>query len=177
MFYIKLTTFEPLDSNSLMMWNNTIKEFAPEDAISASITITKTKNSDDGEYYHTVELRRHLYSFETEFIVNAWEAQYLLDFDIEISGEYDPSRQVTDYQISADAVDDIQEQASKFLHNRWVEERTQSGWRYGLKYNLNEQTSPKLMNWDNLPISYRKKIELTEMQAIQFYLQNRNLFT
>lgn len=176
MHYIRLITFEYLDRNSCLIWKNTIAEFAPTDALKKDIKLIKTRNKDTGEFIHTIELSRHLYNFETEFIVRAWEAQYAYDFDIETSEEYDSTRPISEYFISKDAIKIIQEQASKFLHNRWVEDKTQAGWRYGLRYNLNEQTNPKLMNWDNLPVSYRRTIELTEKQAFSFYVKNRHLF-
>ena len=44
---------------------------------------------------------------------------------------------------------------AKYRHNRWVDHKVATGWRYGQEINEEEKTHPHLVNWNALPESVR----------------------
>ena len=179
--YIKLITSEPLDKITAKQWADIVAEYAPHDVeVDRKIIDKKTGNMKSPQYHHEVTLSRELKSYEAEFIVAAWEYVYDGDFEIETSVDYHsiPTQSNdVEYSVDEDVMKNITEQINRILHNRWLDEKISSGWRYGLYLNLQEKTHPALQNWDNLPRACRNPKAITEHQIIEFFMKNPNLFT
>lgn len=54
------------------------------------------------------------------------------------------------------AFDNICEELAKYLHNRRVESKVKSGWRYGMEYNREQKIDPMIISWDRLPDNFKK---------------------
>jgi hypothetical protein len=177
MFSITLKTNRPLSKSEVKIWQDTVTQLGPEGIVKP--VPLRTKRLGTSKFQHLIELNRDIEPCEAEFIVSQWETEFSEDFSIETSLDVDQATSDcdTEYDISNDAMKTIQESATKALHNQWVHQKMNEGWRYGMNMDLNEHTHPALRDWDNLPISYRKPIVLTEKQIVLFYAKNRSLFT
>ena len=176
--YLQLITSVPLDSNQSNNWLYAIEEYGPEGIIK-NHKVEKKKNKKETQFKHWVWLTRHLHHYETEIIVAAWDHLFNDDYEIESSYEYDDvSSDISDveYETDADTIDHIREAVSRHLHNRWVDHKVSEGWRYGIGLSLNEKTHPSLQNWDSLPESYRKRVDISDDKLIEIFDRKRNLF-
>jgi len=175
-YYISLLTFTPLESDSINLWLETIRKFAPQGVMMSGVV--EKKRIKKKEYLHTITLTRDLLPWETEFIVAAWEFLFVDDFEIETSLDYYgiPKDAETEYDIAENVIEELKQSCSKYLHNRWVDTKISEGWRYGLKLNNEQKTHPSLRDWDSLPESYRRAPELKESDLLKFIHKNKSLF-
>ena len=102
-----------------------------------------------------------------EAIVHLWGKIYPRDFNIELSVD-EKSGLDEEIEFEDGVHEDIQKRASRFFHNRWVENQIQDGWRYGMHLNEDEKTDPRLINWDSLQIPYRKQLVMNPKEAYDF---------
>lgn len=150
--YIILKTQRELSKKELYNWFNIINQFIQNDYIKNN----KIKNKSN-EY--KLELNNHISNNDLLFINYAWESVYPENFEIMISDEY---------SLQEEEFNNLKEKISKYLHNRWVDDKISEGWRYGLINNKKEKISPYLRDWDNLPKDYRKILELDIKKAVDF---------
>lgn len=98
--------------------------------------------------YHTFN-DKNMYDFRLNRSVTEAEAEVILgllnewtedDYTMEIttSEKYDIPEGETDIDISA------------MKHNRWLSERVSEGWRYGLQFNTEDKTDPRLRPYHEL---------------------------
>jgi hypothetical protein len=91
----------------------------------------------------------HVYDFSLNRAVSEAEAEVILglleewtdaDFTMEVttSEKYDLPEGETEIDLSA------------MKHNRWVSKQVENGWRYGLQFNENDKTDPKLRPYHEL---------------------------
>lgn len=197
--YIRVLTGTELSDDQMSDWFDTVTKFAPngtvivddkwDDDSDESYEVEVDDDEDYGNpnmpFIYEVSLTRHLTKVEAEFIVAAWEMRYEDDFEIESSNLYSTDQVDTDLQHQFDMVEmdvdeethkNIEEAASKFLHNRWVESQIQEGWRYGLRVNNKERTSPLLRDWDSLDESYKRSRTMSKQEAVDFFTKYKSLF-
>jgi spore coat polysaccharide biosynthesis predicted glycosyltransferase SpsG len=93
------------------------------------------------------------------FISYAWESVYDENFEILVSDHY---------SLEEEELYKLKEKISRYIHNKWVDEKISEGWRYGINNNSNQKTSPYLRNWDSLPEDFRKILELDAKKAVDF---------
>ena len=172
--YMRLLTDMELTDRQSYIWYNLVagilgSEFAPR------FEHFQTEN-ENFPYAYDIILSRDLKTRTAEFIVKAWEKIYPRDFEIESSKEYD-SEDCKDcnMEMDDDMHAEVQHRVNKFLHNRWVEDKINEGWRFGLKGNKSGRISPLLRDWDSLHESFRHELILDRKQAIDFYLKHRSL--
>jgi len=191
--YMRLLTTIRLTDHQKHVWYRVVEKFLgaeystqPENFLD---TLTSQRDELEGDedypYVYVVYLNDDIDPILAEQIVLLWGEVYPLDFEIESSAEYDPSScgcGEADGSCSCDVeIDDamheeIQRRASKFLHNRWVEEQVRKGWRYGMRENANEQTSPRMRDWDSLREEYRRELDMDRDQAVKFFKTYPHLF-
>ncbi|MEM4260717.1 MAG: hypothetical protein QXG00_05765 [Candidatus Woesearchaeota archaeon] len=53
--------------------------------------------------------------------------------------------------------DDVIETISKLVYNKFLNDKIEKGWRFGLVYDKKNKISPKIISWDNLK-NYQKNI-------------------
>ena len=174
--HIQLKTQEPLDNTTALLWYKTVKQYGPEGVVynynyNGSDVALEYGTCDDCESPHvyTVPLLRDLTTDETLFIVQAWEYQFELDFDIEISNQYNmmPAgdiENIIDDEVRQTAVADM----NKWHHNRWVETKVMEGWRWGTYFSTSEKTHPALRKWDDLPESHRRTADITDAEIMEW---------
>ena len=91
----------------------------------------------------------HVYDFRMNRAVTEAEAEVVLqllqkwtdqDFTMEIttSEKFDIPEAETEIDLSS------------MRHNRWVSSRVEEGWRYGLQFNQNDKTDPRLRPYHEL---------------------------
>ncbi len=191
--YIRLLTDTELSSEQKHVWFRVVEKFLDADTQPEQEHFIDQMTSqrdefagdEDFPYVYVVYLSRDVDPAIAEQIVTLWMEVYPRDYEIETSANIEDACgcdgcgdgcDCNDIEIDDAMREEIQHRASKFLHNRWVESQLQSGWRFGIKANKDQQTDPRLRNWDSLHEQYRKSIELTEQQAIDFLKKNPELF-
>jgi len=152
--YIVLKTKKELSKKELYNWFNIINQFIQNDAIKNKKIKIKNKIHE-----YKLELNNHISPDDFIFINYAWESLYHDEFEIKISDEY---------SLQEDEFNSLKERISKYLHNRWVDDKISEGWRYGLYENNKDKTSPRLRDWDSLPSKYRTILELDIKKAVDF---------
>jgi hypothetical protein len=94
-------------------------------------------------------MNSHIYDFRLNRAVSEAEAEVILglitdwtddDFIMEIttSENYDIPEGETEVDITA------------MKHNRWMSEKVDNGWRYGLQFNEDDKTDPRLRPYQQL---------------------------
>ena len=163
--FIKLLVDRPLDKPTIRAWFNGVVENAPSGIVNA-VTV-----QDDDAVRHVVRLvhqrlkQRHAYVVpvtrnlrhsEIDRIVERFAAtQPDLDFDVETHET--GLRAKDDDVIPLDAAKHLAlcVALAKQQHETWVRERTDAGWRYGMKFDTHAKTHPLLRPWDQLPDRYK----------------------
>lgn len=188
--YMRLLTDVELNEKQKHVWYRTVERFLgaeydpqPENFLD-QLTSDRDELEGDDEYpfVYVVYLSDDIDTAMAEQVVNLWSEIYPRDFQIESSAEFDSSLGCGDDDESCEIeIDDamheeIQRRASKFLHNRWVEEQTRCGWRYGISENASAQTSPRLRDWDSLHEDYRRELDMDREQAVKFLKSYPHLF-
>jgi hypothetical protein len=172
--FILLITYNKLNDEQKEKWLNIVSKFIKNGSISnRKIMCQKTSKL----YKHKIFLKSELSINDLEYIAAAWENFYKDDFDIEITINEDIKLENKEYIIDAELKENLISKLSKFLHNRWVDGKISEGWRYGLTYNLEEQTHPSLKNWDNLQNEYKKLVEINDEQLIKIIESHPTLFS
>lgn len=192
--YMRLLTDVELNPKQKHVWYRVVEKFLgaeystqPENFLD---TLTSQREEMEGDedfpYVYVVYLSDDVDPNLAEQIVMLWSEVYPRDFLIESSAEYDPSDCgcgddedgpcSCDVEIDDALHEEIQRRASKFLHNRWVEEQVRNGWRYGIRESGKDQTSPRLRDWDSLREEYRRELVMDRDQATKFFKTYPHLF-
>ena len=164
--YIKLITSRELSDGDTKVWYHCVVRNAPSGVTNSVATVDDEGHQRDVRMVHRktdagheylVPLSRDLGVKEINKIVEAF-ADLLpkRDFDIET---HETKLHADDYsEIPLDAAKHVAlcTALSKHRHEDWVRERTDAGWRYGVKHDAKAKTHPLLMPWDRLPDRYRK---------------------
>mgnify|MGYP000689607845 CR=1 FL=1 len=189
--YLQLLTTEELSTCESEQWNDIVLELAPDGSVMVEVDedMENYHESDMDDcrdceineypYVYTVNLTRNLEPSEIEFIVAAWEVSYDGDFQIEGSSSYEIGMDIQapfELDIDEHILETVKSQAAKFLHNRWVSEQVDKGWRYGAKYDLSGKSHPALRDWDSLHESYRKFPVMTKQEALDFLVKYQYKF-
>jgi len=107
---------------------------------------------EDG-YQYKIPLKRNLVGSEAQKIVDAWEEEYDGDFDIEATSPvlrmqdlsmFDEVEIDEDYEMLAHNVE------NNIKHQRWVTEKVNDGWRYGMVHSDKEKVCPFLIPWEQI---------------------------
>jgi len=181
--YMRLLTDVELNPKQKHVWYRVVEKFLgaeystqPENFID---TLTSQREELEGDeefpYVYVVYLSDDVDPVIAEQIVSLWSEVYPRDFEIESSAEYDCDDDC-DIEIDDAMHEEIQRRASKFLHNRWVEEQVRQGWRFGLQENNEKMTSPRLRDWDSLREEYRRELAMDRKQAVKFFKSYSHLF-
>jgi len=173
--YLLLAVKEPLDKSQMRSWLQIARRTAPSGVI-ASVQTTDDQGTlrsvsmvhREGKKKHSylIPLTRDLGAEEVHKIVEAFaEEEPDLDFDVETN-----SVEIAPEERNGISVNDEQHLAvctamAKARHNKWMRDRLNSGWRYGLKVDSEEMTHPMLRPWEQLPDNFRQ-IDMDSPQAL-----------
>lgn len=200
--YMRLLTDTRLNDKQKNIWFRMVEKFlgatySPRhDNFLDNMTSNREElqGDDDYPYVYVVYLSHDVDASIAEQIVYLWSEIYPRDFEIESSAEY-PSDcgcecngcdcdncecngcECNDViEIDDEMHIEIQRKASKFLHNRWVDNQIHDGWAYGLYFDRDAKTSPKIRDWDTLHQDYRVELPMDRTQAIDFLKKFSHLF-
>jgi hypothetical protein len=163
--FIKLVTVEKLKKQQISSWYKTVKNEAPSGIVSSwqAITSKGPKNlvvivkQRFKEWDYFIPLTRNLREDEITKIVRKWDENFQdIDFSIETSSEILGEIVPSVAPIPETQIDEFSEQIAKKMHNKWWNEKTKEGWRYGIKFDQRNKTNPMMKSWDDLPKEYRK---------------------
>ena len=182
--YVRLLTDISLNSRQQEIWNRTVEKFldAEYDPQPGHFVNKMTSDREELEgdedfpYVYVVYLSHDVDPKLVEQIVMLWGKVYPKDFEIETSAEYDCEDGDCELEIDDEMHEEIQRRASKFLHNRWVEEQLREGWRYGIRVMQEDKVSPRLRDWDSLNEQYRRELEMTREEAVKFFKKYPYIF-
>ena len=151
--YMRLMTDVELNTKQKTIWYRVVEKFLgadndpqPENFISRMTSHrAELEGDEDFPYVYVVYLSEDVDPALAERIVYVWSKIYPRDFMIESSAEYsDCDCDDCDIEIDGAMYEEIQRRASKFLHNRWVEQQVSEGWRFGMAANREAKTSPRV---------------------------------
>ncbi len=181
-FYILQRSDSPLSAKEAQKWYYTVEMLGPENILAGDDdTCNLLLAIHSQQYVYILPLVRHLTSTEAERIVEGYMRVTTHDFEIETSNVYRANADFGhpfEYDITIDesARDVLHNDLARHAHNRWIQEKLQAGWRYGLSLNLTERTHPAMRPWDDLPESYRRMPSITDKELMDHYVRNKNNF-
>lgn len=177
--HIMLKTAEPLDTQDVLTWLDTVREFAPTGVVFSYSMGDKevameygTREDDEFSHCYIVPLYRDITPSEAEIVVGAWEYIFPGDFDVEISNQYST---LSDYEIDIDS--NVAESAimdmNKWHHNRWLHEMLKDGWRLGTYYSSSNKTHPALKDWDHLSETHKRSPQFSNKEIVEWINRNK----
>tara|TARA_R110001606_G_scaffold54362_1_gene133462 strand:+ start:494 stop:1015 length:522 start_codon:yes stop_codon:yes gene_type:complete len=171
-----------MSAEVIRRWWLTVDMLAPEDVImSDDDTNSFVMATQDDSYLYLIPLVRHLTADEAERIVEGYMRIADHDFEIESSNVYTVDADFGnpfDYDIALDegAKSVLADAYSRQQHNEWIQEKQNTGWRYGLNMSSVDKTHPAMRPWDDLPESYRRQPSVDNKKLVDFYASNLNKF-
>lgn len=185
--YMRLLTDVELNTKQKTIWYRVVEKFLgaeystqPENFIDRMTSHREELEGDDEfPYVYVVYLSDDVDPGIAERIVYIWSEIYPRDFLIESSAEYsDDECDCDDCEVEIDDAmhEEIQRRASKFLHNRWVEDRINEGWRFGMSTSREQRISPRIRDWDSLHEEYRRELPMDREAAVKFFKTYPHLF-
>lgn len=167
-FDITLVTPDELSNEEIKGFLTLVRDNGPEgiinpytkmksDGTKANIFIVQSVT--DAGFRYQLPLKRNLTGDELERIVKEWVDIFEGDFDIEASS---PVLRMQDLSMFQEVeVDEDYEKIAlnvenNIKHQRWMDKQISEGWRYGMKHNVEEKTSPLLRPWEQLSEKYQQ---------------------
>jgi hypothetical protein len=166
--YISLVVEQPLNTDLIRDWYQTVKKYSPAGTITGAQVIRPNHGRVSASLVHTIENNKHCYKIpltrdltdrEIEKIIDRWVDDKDFDFNIETGvTQHKASHHTPDdaIEVTKDTYRDLCETLARYLHNKWYKERVDLGWNYGVKLSHKNKTHPMLLPWEQLPKQYRK---------------------
>jgi hypothetical protein len=182
-FYILQRTSQPLNSEQVQKWFYTVEMLSPQGiSVGDDDNETLMLAMQNQDFLYIIPFARHLTANEAERIVEGYLRVTEHDFEIEASNVYRADADFGhpfEYDIRMDegAREVLEASLERQHHNRWINEKQNAGWRFGLNLNLKEKTHPAMRPWDDLPESYRRKRRVEDKELVDYYSKNINKFT
>jgi hypothetical protein len=179
---MRLLTDVELNDKQKHVWYSCVEKFLGADLATQPTEFLDTLTSERGElegdddfpFVYVVYLSDDVDRTVAEQIVEVWDRIYPRDYEIESSAELDDCD--CDVEIDDALHSEIQRRASKFLHNRWVDDQLHEGWRFAINSSKMQKTSPKIRDWDSLREEYRQELPMDRVQATEFFKKYPHLF-
>lgn len=164
--YIQLATDQPLERATIAAWYRCVRQYAPsgtvigrhaQDDKKSPTTVQLVHRITDSRHCYLVPLARNLRAAEVDRIVQAFATEVPdLDFEVETN-----ETKLMAQEHGGLALDAAQHLAlclalAKQQHEDWVRDRSDNGWRYGVKFSRSEKTDPLMRPWDQIPERFRK---------------------
>ena len=157
---ITLIVKNQLPADEVEAWLDCVEEIGPEGVIAGTSDFKDDKlvqeevvehyNYNDDEWRYIIPLTRNVTQKEGKKIVDEWAEYFPNDFEITSS-----SNAVSPIDFDQfDVVDvdeyyerEYQKTTEEAVHNKWVLEQIENGWRFGVSYNKNSKISPFIKPW------------------------------
>lgn len=138
--YIRLRMNEALSKHDIRGFITVMKKTIPNvfsPLTEGTAVVYRTSN---GAHFYDFKLDRNVTEAEAEVIlelVNEWtESDY--ELEVTTSEKYDLPE------------GDYEQDITAMKHNQWVQKQVDNGWRYGLVFNENMKTDPRLRPYHEL---------------------------
>ena len=169
---ITLVVNNQLPESEIEAWLDCVEEIGPEGVIAGTTDMKNDEivreevvehyNYNDDEWRYIIPLTRNVTQKEGKKIVDEWASYYKGDF--EITSSSNPVSPIDFNQFDVVDVDDYyeteyQRTTEEAVHNKWVLEQIELGWRFGVTYNKESQLSPFIKAWHELTGNQRDKLE------------------
>lgn len=160
---ITLIVKNQLPADEVEAWLDCVEEIGPEGVIAGTSDFKDDKlvqeevvehyNYNDDEWRYIIPLTRNVTQKEGKKIVDEWAEYFPNDFEITSS-----SNAVSPIDFDQfDVVDvdeyyerEYQKTTEEAVHNKWVLEQIENGWRFGVSYNKDSKISPFIKAWHDL---------------------------
>jgi RyR domain len=163
--YIKLISKEELNKDDIKTWYHCVVKNAPS-GLTKTICITDDTGKPETVYLihrigemhgYLVPLTRDLNDNEVDKIVKAFAIKKPeLDFSVETNETKLFAKDNVGITLDAARHLALCNALEKQKHENWVRERTNSGWRYGIKFDADEKTHPLILSWTDLPDKFKQ---------------------
>jgi hypothetical protein len=97
-------------------------------------------HTDDTRHMYDFKIERSLTEAESEVILKVVEQWTENDFLLEVTTTEDYFLPENEYEADVTSI----------KHNRWVNNKVDEGWRYGLEFNTDAKTDPRLRPYHEL---------------------------
>lgn len=165
-FHIRLISDEEIPGVWPSMFVKTVDRVGPDDIIhpvqvydevgeTHSVNLRHYEDEKNNQHIYEVPLSRNLTEEEAEKIVLVWEQLYKGDFIIETSTPFTGKEVKDNKMISVDNFNEFSEAIARKNHEKWLHDRSNAGWRFGLKFDSKEKTHPMMRPWHELPEEYK----------------------
>ena len=119
-------------------------------------------NYNNDEWRYIIPLTRNVTQKEGKKIVDEW-AEYF-DSDFEITSSSNPVSPIEFAEFDIVDVDDYYETEYKkttdeAVHNKWVMDQIDEGWRLGVTYNKESKISPFIKAWHELTKNQKSNLD------------------
>lgn len=160
---ITLIVKNQLPADEVEAWLDCVEEIGPEGVIAGTSDFKDDKlvqeevvehyNYNDDEWRYIIPLTRNVTQKEGKKIVDEW-AEYFPD-DFEITSSSNAVSPIDFDQFDVVDVDEYYEReyqktTEEAVHNKWVLEQIENGWRFGVSYNKDSKISPFIKAWHDL---------------------------
>ena len=164
--HITLEVEEPLDKAEIRSWLDSVVEHAPSGTV-ATVQQVNEKGSPVAValvhrevrkcHRYIVPLTRDLSDDEIKGIVEAFASKHKdLDFDVCTQETHLSALHQGKMSVEQERHHELGMTMAKQRHTDWMRDRTESGWRYGVKMSQKDKTHPLLRPWEDLPERFRK---------------------
>lgn len=155
--YIRLVVDTKLSTTNLKRWYKVVNEYAPSGTITGiqvpdengnlktALVVMKKLNG----FCYDIPTTRDISNSELKILAEKWDILYPNNFSIESSS---PKETVDTNFIDIEESDNknLSETLAKNNHNKWLKDKIENGWRYGIDFSNENMTNPLLRPWEQL---------------------------
>ena len=114
------------------------------------------KNTNEGKVTLAIPLIRHLTENEVKGFIEVFDPLVERDYRIVASRVDDVIEDEVDIEVDEGPLLELCTAWAKQQHDEWLQDKLDSGWRYGTDVSIKEKKHPLIRQWSDLPAEYRK---------------------
>lgn len=162
-FFIKLVTESPIRKETVKKFYQTVQLSAPDGSTTMFEVLDPDNNPvhvplvhrtlEEGKHEYEVPLVRNMTPDEIVYVVKQLESKlnegdYLIETSTPTDEECCPEAE--DIYMEPDVYEEFAERLSSRMHQKWLNERMETGWRYGEQRCDEQKTHPLIKPWNQL---------------------------
>jgi len=157
-YNISYTAKKALSKQQIKLFYKTVKYNTPENILGSRQVYHPDNHLENTVLIHRKENDKHIYEIPLTRSLTKSELNVLSTIcnqkgfkDIKTTSidVHDLSK-AEEKNIDDTRYKDMATEVAKILHNRWVDKKVASGWRYGMKVSQKDKTHPLLRPWEEL---------------------------
>ena len=157
--HIRLVVEQELDIDLIKKYYDTIKEHLGETVQSDEDNVSMVHHIMDEAHCYDINLTEDIDSEQGDIVAESLNKLIDENTDFLIEGtnsiELEANLDEVNEEIGENHFEHLADDFAKYRHNRWVDHKMATGWRFGQEINEEEKTHPHLVGWDALPESVR----------------------